>query len=98
LAWWSGEEDMKKNTLMGQYLSASLPPSLAAGVLFSLCNSFLQNHLQPLLFLFINLNFSLHISGILGGCWRKEGSKGAIFSSTVFVRQYHPLVHGYMLI
>jgi hypothetical protein len=31
-------------------------------------------------------------------CWRKEGSKGAIFSLTVFVRQYHPLVHGYMLV
>ncbi len=69
----------EKNTLMGQYLSASLPPSLAAGVLFSLCNSFLQNHLQPLLFLFINLNFSLHTPGILGGCWRKEGSKVQFF-------------------
>ncbi len=65
-------------------------PPLAAGVLLSLCNSFHQNHLQPLLFFFINLNSSLHVSGILGGFWRKEGSKGAIFSSTVFVRQYHP--------
>ncbi len=26
LAWWSGEEAMKKNTLMGQSLSASWPP------------------------------------------------------------------------
>jgi hypothetical protein len=89
---------MNKNTLMGLYLSASLPPSRAAGVLFSLYSCFHQNHLQPLLFLFINLNFSLRVSGILGGCWRKEGSKGAIFSSTVFVRQYHSLVHGYILI
>ncbi len=88
-----------KKTL--SWVSPSLPPGLpplAAGVLLSLCNSFHQNHLQPLLFLFTNLNFSLHVSGILGGFWRKEGSKGAIFSSTVFVRQYHPLVHGYMLV
>jgi hypothetical protein len=62
---------MKKNTLMVPSLSATLPPSLAAGVLVSVCNSFHQNHLQPLLFLFKNLNFSLHVSGILGGCWRK---------------------------
>ncbi len=89
---------MKKNTLMGLSLSASLPPSLAAGLLLSLYNSFHQNLLQPLLFLFVNRNISLHVSGILGVCWRKEGSKGAIFSLTVFVRQYHPLVHGYMLV
>jgi hypothetical protein len=97
LAWWSGEEAMKKNShgSVPLCLLASLPCSWC--LILSLQYFSSESPATP--------SLSLYKSEFFFACFwdswwvLEEGRKqGTIFSSTVFVRQYHPLVHGYMLV